>query len=85
MTRVAGIIWNRFRGFPQLASRVSQVCNRWNLPRRSCCACRPNPCLLLRFLQKTLTSQGRMPIVPPPPRGGIFNFSGTSEASRRRV
>ncbi|THV32992.1 hypothetical protein FAA86_19070 [Rhizobium rosettiformans W3] len=85
MTRVAGIIWNRFRGFPQLASRVSQVCNRWNLARHSSCVCRSKGRLLLRFLQNSLTAQGEMLIVPPPPKGGIFNFSWASLGPVRHV
>ncbi|QRF51568.1 hypothetical protein D4A92_09030 [Rhizobium rosettiformans] len=85
MTRVGGIIWNRFSGFPQLASRVSQVCNRWNLVAHASGARRPNPRLLLRFLWNSLTLQGEMPIVPAPPRGGIFNFLRPREAAPSRV
>ncbi|KAA3502757.1 hypothetical protein DXM27_07260 [Rhizobium rhizogenes] len=69
MARVAGIIWNRFSGFPQLAGVLSQKGNTLGLS---------GGCLLV--LEKPgkrgllLTSANELTIVPLPPRGGIFDF-----------
>ncbi|PZP48701.1 MAG: hypothetical protein DI595_15295 [Agrobacterium fabrum] len=69
MARVAGIIWNRFSGFPQLAGELSLKGNTLGLAG-----------LHLLVLEKAgkcgllLTSAGEVTIVPLPPQGGIFDF-----------
>ncbi|QCL98773.1 hypothetical protein CFBP6624_00530 [Agrobacterium tumefaciens] len=69
MARVAGIIWNRFSGFPQLAGALSLKGNTLGLLRwRLLVLEKPGKRGLL------LTSANEVTIVPLPPRGGIFDF-----------
>ncbi|AQS62746.1 hypothetical protein B0909_11315 [Rhizobium rhizogenes] len=69
MARVAGIIWNRFSGFPQLAGELSLKGNTLGLG-----------CGHILMLEKPgkrgllLTSASEVTIVPLPPQGGIFDF-----------
>jgi hypothetical protein len=69
VARVAGIIWNRFSGFPQLAAILSLKGNTLGLVRHG-----------IQVLEKPgkrgllLTSANEVTIVPLPPQGGIFDF-----------
>ncbi|RAX39638.1 hypothetical protein DQ393_21545 [Rhizobium tropici] len=77
MTRVAGILRNRFRGFPQLAAPAWHFCNRGT----EAVSFAGKRFLAPAKTAVLLTSRCKTSIVPRPPQGGIFDFFGPASSN----